>query len=78
MTEKMDLSIISYDSASAQLNNLSGVNELEQYQNDSKILWVDVSGLDDVDSIKKLGEYYNLHPLSVEDVFQNLFSDLIK
>jgi magnesium transporter len=66
---EMDLSIISYDSNSAQLNNLSSVNELAQYHDDSKILWVNVCGFEDADSIKQLGKYYDIHPLSVEDIF---------
>jgi magnesium transporter len=65
----MDLSIISYDSNSAQLHNLSRVNELAQYRDDSKILWINVSGFEDVDSIKQLGEFFSIHPLSVEDIF---------
>jgi len=65
----MNLSIISYDSNSAQLNNLSSVNELAQYHDDSKIMWINICGFDDVDSIKQLGKYFNIHPLSVEDIF---------
>jgi len=65
----MDLSIISYDSNSAQLNNLSSVNELAQYHDNSKISWINFNGLDDIDSIKQLGKYFNIHPLSIDDVF---------
>jgi len=65
----MNLSIISYDSNSAQLNNLSSVNELAQYHDDSKIAWINFTGLDDVDSIKQLGKFFNIHPLSIEDIF---------
>jgi len=65
----MDLSIISYDSNAAQLNNLSSVNELAQYHDDSKLSWINFNGLDDIDSIKQLGKYYEIHPLSIEDIF---------
>jgi len=65
----MDLSIISYDSNSALLNNLSSVNELAQYHDDSKISWINFTGLDDIDSIKQLGKYFEIHPLSIEDIF---------
>jgi magnesium transporter len=65
----MDLSIISYDSNSAQMKNLSSVNELAQYHDDSKISWVNFTGLDDIDSVKQLGKYYEIHPLSIEDIF---------
>jgi len=65
----MDLSIISYDSNSAQLNSLPSVDELAQYHDDSKILWINTCGFDDVDSIKQLGKYFNIHPLSIDDIF---------
>ena len=65
----MDLSIISYDSNSAQLNNLSSVNELSQCHDDSKISWINFNGLEDVDSIKQLGKFFNIHPLSIDDIF---------
>jgi len=65
----MDLSIISYDSNSAQFKNLSSVDELAQYHDDSKISWVNFTGLDDIDSVKQLGKYYEIHPLSIEDIF---------
>ena len=64
----MDLSIISYDVDSAQMNHLSNVNEVLQYQNNSKISWINVSGLKDIDSIKYLGTLYDIHPLSIEDI----------
>ena len=64
----MDLSIITYDSGSAQLNHLSDIKELARYQNDSKISWINLNGLKDIDAINQLGEFYGLHPLSVEDI----------
>jgi magnesium transporter len=64
----MNLSIISYDSTSAQFHYLSGINELAQYRDDSKMSWINVNGLDDIDSIRQLGDYFSLHPLSVEDI----------
>jgi len=64
----MDLSILIYDSNSARLNHLSGVNELAQYHDDSKISWINVTGIDEIDSIKQFGDYFNLHPLTVEDI----------
>jgi magnesium transporter len=65
---EMDLSIITYDPNSAQMKKLSDTNELLQYQNDSNISWINISGLKDIDSIKHLGKLYNIHPLSIEDI----------
>ena len=65
---EMDLSIITYDPNTAQMYHLSYVDELLQYKNDSGVSWINVSGLKNVDSIKHLGELYNIHPLSIEDI----------
>jgi len=51
------------------MNTLSSVNELSQCHNDSKISWINFTGLDDIDSIKQLGKFYEIHPLSIEDIF---------
>jgi len=66
--EEMELSIISYDSDSAQLNQLSNIEELKNYYDDSKISWINICGLKDIDSIRLLGEKFDIHPLSVEDI----------
>jgi magnesium transporter len=65
---EMELSIMIYDSVSAQMNNLSNVEELLQYKDEKKIAWINISGLKDIDSIRRLGELYGIHPLSIEDV----------
>jgi magnesium transporter len=65
---EMELSIITYNSASAQMINLSGIDELIQHRDNSKMAWINVSGLKDIDSIKRIGELYSLHPLTIEDV----------
>ena len=66
----MELSIITYDSNSAQINQLaaSAIDELAQYRNDSKITWINVGGLEDTNSIKRIGELFDLHPLTIEDI----------
>ena len=65
---EMDMSIISYDKKSAQFMQLSSIDELSQWQNKSKKSWINISGLKDIDSIKRLGVLFSIHPLSIEDV----------
>jgi len=65
---EMELSIITYDSKSAQMINLSSIDDMIERKDDSKMSWINVTGLKDIDSIKRIGELYNLHPLSIEDV----------
>ncbi len=68
MTKEPDISIICYDSNSAQLNHLSGINEVAQYHDVSKISWINITGIEDINSIKELGEHFRLHQLTVEDI----------
>jgi len=67
-TVEMDLSIIIYDSVSAEEKKLSDIDELALYKNSKKFSWINISGLKDIDSIKRLGELYNIHPLTIEDI----------
>jgi magnesium transporter len=64
----MEASIISYDAQSARMDHVSAIDELSRYQDDSKISWINISGLKDIDAIKKMGQMYHIHPLSIEDV----------
>jgi magnesium transporter len=66
----MELTIITYDSGSAQINRLapSAIGELERYKNESKITWINVGGLEEPDAIKRIGELFDLHPLTIEDI----------
>jgi magnesium transporter len=65
---EMSLSIITYDSKSAQMVSLSSIGELEQYMDNTKKSWINISGLKDIDSIKRLGDLFNIHPLTIEDI----------
>jgi len=64
----MDLSIITYDSSSAHMQRLSSIDELAQYKNYLKTSWINISGLEDIECIKRFGELYNIHPLTLEDI----------
>jgi len=67
---EMKLSYISYDSESAETKDVSSIDEVIKLKDDSKMLWINVSGLKDIDSIKRLGELLEIHPLTIEDILQ--------
>jgi len=62
------ISVINYDSKSAKKDILSGVDELAQYKKKSGISWINIVGLNDIESIKRMGTLFNIHRLSIEDV----------
>ena len=63
----MDISTLTFDSSSAEIHNISSVDELTSCKDDA-IMWINVNGLKDIDAIKKLAQNYNIHPLTVEDI----------
>jgi len=67
---EMKLSYINYDSESAETKDIASIDEVINLKNDSKMLWINVSGLKDADSIKRLGELLEIHPLTIEDILQ--------
>jgi len=64
---KQGISVLTYNLSFAEMHDLSSVDELLSYNNDSTILWINVNGLKDTGSIKKLEKMYNIHPLTTED-----------
>ncbi|MCL2318756.1 MAG: magnesium/cobalt transporter CorA [Treponema sp.] len=65
---EMELSILTYNAASAQIKKISSIEELLQYKDAAKLSWINISGLKDVASINLLGELFSIHPLTIEDI----------
>jgi magnesium transporter len=65
---EMDLSLIEYDARDAAFIEPAGIEEAARHRDDSKITWINISGLKDIDAIKRLGVLYRLHPLTIEDI----------
>jgi len=40
-------------------------------KNKSGVTWINVEGLHDIELIKKIAEFYQLHPLTIEDILNN-------
>ena len=63
----MDISLITFDPLFAEMKNVSAIDDLPLHKNDG-IIWININGLKDIDSIKKLANMYDIHPLTIEDV----------
>jgi len=68
LASEMKLSILTYDSTSAEIKNVSTIDELIKLKCDSKMSWINVSGFKDIDSITRLCEFLGIHPLTIEDI----------
>ncbi len=60
--------VIAYDADSCDEQPLQSASEIAPLLKTGKSLWVDVQGVGDAEEIRKLGELFNLHLLSLEDV----------
>lgn len=62
------ISIYEYDAAEFQEKELSDVEELLNYINNKQNIWINICGLHDVETLGRVGEIFNLHPLVIEDI----------
>ena len=62
------LSIIGYDPIGSWIKTAETVEDLLSYRNEAGITWINVNGLDDIDSIVKLAKTYQIHNLTLEDI----------
>lgn len=60
--------VIEYTESALQERDVTNVDELAACLERSSVTWVDVCGLGDEASLRRIGEIFSLHPLALEDV----------
>src|SRR5699024_1518837 len=60
--------VINYDVADYERQQVEEVEEVLTYKAAYKTTWININGLNNSDAIAKLGQFYGLHPLLLEDV----------
>ena len=65
---KVKISIIDYDEKNVEETELKKVEECFPYKDKKTISWINIDGVHQLDIIEKIGEYFNLHPLVLEDI----------
>jgi magnesium transporter len=68
VARKSSIQIIEYDKDHLHEREISSIEELKDVTPQRGIVWINMDGLGDVESLKQLGEMFNLHPLALEDV----------
>ncbi|MFB0557938.1 MAG: CorA family divalent cation transporter, partial [Candidatus Bathyarchaeia archaeon] len=67
-TEATSLTIIDYDEGEFLEKHVETIEECLPFKDLPTVTWFNVSGLHQTDVIEKLGGYFGLHPLLLEDV----------
>jgi len=66
---KVIIRVLAYNSEKIIEKELSSIEECMAFKDKSDLnLWINVDGLDKVEVIEKIGSYFNIHPLTLEDV----------
>ena len=66
--EETSLSIIDYDEGSFVEKRVSSIEECLPFKDLPTVTWFNVAGLHQTDVIERMGRYFNLHPLLLEDI----------
>jgi len=66
--EKTTISIIAYDPENLTEKELSSIEEAFPHRDAPPVTWININGLHDVEIIEKIGQHFNIHPLTLEDV----------
>jgi magnesium transporter len=67
-TESVKITILNYDETQFQEVEVSKVEECLPFKDKPNVTWINIDGIHQVDIIEKIGHYFNLHPLLLEDI----------
>lgn len=66
--ETVKISVIDYDKKKYEEKNVNEIEECFPFKETSTVTWINIDGVHQVEVIEKLGKYFNIHPLILEDV----------
>jgi len=66
--EKVKISIIDYDETQYQEKEAKTIEECFPFKDSPTVTWINIDGIHEVSIIEKIGKYFDLHPLIMEDI----------
>ncbi len=66
--ESVKITVMDYDEKHLQERELADVNEILQYKDTKTVTWLNINGIHREDIIESIGNYFNIHPLVMEDI----------
>ena len=67
-SEIPEISVIQYDKDRVQEFEFPNIDECTKYAGTELTTWFNINGLHDIDTIRKLGDLFNIHDLALEDI----------
>jgi magnesium transporter len=66
--EKVTITVMNYGPDIFEERDCPTLEDCFAYRDSPTVKWINITGLNDVDLLQRLGEHYGLHPLALEDV----------
>jgi magnesium transporter len=67
-TKETLLEVIDYNKENYQRFTSKSLEDAFKFEEEKNITWINIDGLNNTSEIEKLGKYYDLHPLILEDI----------
>ncbi|MDT0649003.1 magnesium/cobalt transporter CorA [Autumnicola edwardsiae] len=67
-TKETLLEVIDYNRENYQRFTSKSLEDAFKFEEEKNITWINIDGLNNTSEIEKLGKYYDLHPLILEDI----------
>jgi magnesium transporter len=66
--ERVIITLIDYDQQNFQKHELEKIEEVLPYKDTTSVTWINFYGLHETDILERVGDYFNIHPLVLEDI----------
>lgn len=66
--EKVGISIIDYDQSQFEEKEAKSVEECFPFKEKPTVTWINVDGIHEPEIVEKIGKYFEVHPLVLEDI----------
>ncbi|MFH1783482.1 MAG: magnesium/cobalt transporter CorA [bacterium] len=67
-TDKVKIAVIDYDDKNFQEKEVNNIEEVFPFKDTPTVTWVNINGLHELEIIEKIGNNFEMHPLTLEDI----------
>lgn len=67
-TEKIRIRVMDYDNDQIQEKEISNIEECFPFKEAPTVTWINIDGLHEIELIEKIGNYFDVHSLILEDI----------
>src|SRR4030066_458337 len=67
-TEKIKITIMDYNETQFQVRETETLEEFYPFKDRPTIIWINIDGIHEIETLEKLGDCFGLHPLTLEDI----------